>query len=120
MPDWDDSTRLPAPRAQEALTEIVDELRQLDERLRTLVEAIGPKGEEILGADLRAGVECIRADLLSDAISTLSALAALTEDAALERRFDVAVVNTGFHFDRTNGENWTLSAGSQSAVFSFG
>ncbi len=90
MPDWDDSTRLPASRAQQALAEIVDELQQLDERLRTLTDAIASEAEEILAADLRAGVECVRADLLNDAISTLSALAALTGDAALERRVNVA------------------------------
>ena len=90
MPDWDDSTRLPAPQAQEALTEIVNELQQLDERLCTLTELIDPEAEAILAADLRTGVECVRADVLSDAISTLSKLAVLTEDAALERRVEVA------------------------------
>ncbi len=90
MPDWDDSTRLPTPRAQEALAGIVGELLQLDERLRILAEVIGAEPEEILAADLRTGVECVRADLLSDAISTLSAPATLTADAALERRVDVA------------------------------
>ena len=89
MPDWDDSTRLPAPQAQETLASIVDELRQLDERLRRLAETIASEAEEILAADLRAGVECVRADLLSDAISTLSALATVTEDAALRRRVDI-------------------------------
>lgn len=90
MPDWDDSTRLPTPRAQEALAGIVVELQQLDERLRTLAEVITPKAEEILAVDLRAGVECVRADLLTDATSTLSALATLTEEATLVRRVGVA------------------------------
>ncbi len=44
----------------------------------------------MLPADLRAGVEAVREALLRDAISTLSALAVLTEDSAVERRAEVA------------------------------
>lgn len=90
MPDWTHSTHLPIPQAQEALVGIVADLRQLDGRLHALIEKITPESDKLLPAELRAGAECIRTDLLSDAISTLSALAVLTEADALQRRVEVA------------------------------
>ena len=88
MPDCSDSTRL-ATTAQRALVEIVSELQQLEKRLETLAQAIAPDPAAVLPAELRAGVECARSELLRDAITTLSALAVLTEDA-FERRVEVA------------------------------
>ncbi len=85
MPDSAESTRL----AQQTLQTIASELQQLDQRLRTLAGGITPDPAAVLPADLRAGVEAVREALLRDAISTLSALAVLTEDAALERRAEV-------------------------------
>ncbi len=85
MPDCSDSTR----SAQQTLQTIASELQQLDERLRTLAQRIAPDPAVVLPADLRAGVEAVREALLRDAISTLSALATLTEDAARERRADI-------------------------------
>ncbi len=85
MPGFADSTR----SAQQTLQTIASELQQRDERLRTLAEGIAPDPAAVLPADLRAGVEAVREALLRDAISTLSALAALTEDGALERRAEV-------------------------------
>lgn len=89
MPDFADSNRLPVPAAQEALGMIASDLERLDERLRILAETIAPEPAAVLPADLRAGVEAVREALLRDAISTLSALALLTEEAALKRRPEV-------------------------------
>ncbi len=87
MPDCAKSTPpLPISQTQEALASIVADLRLLDERLLALAQGIELDPVAALPADLRAGVECVRTDLLSDAIATLSGLASLTEDAALERR----------------------------------
>ncbi len=88
MPDCPKST--PIPEAQQQLAALAQELRRLDERLSILAAGIAPDPEEILPAELRAGVECVREDLLSDAISTLAGLAVLTEDAAVERQLEVA------------------------------
>ncbi len=88
MPDCPKST--PIPEAQQQLAALVEELRSLDERLSTIAAGIAADPDEILPAELQAGVECVREDLLSDAIATLAGLAALTEDAALERQVEVA------------------------------
>ena len=90
MPDFADSTRLPAHAAQQTLGMLARELARLDERLGVLAENVTPDPAAVLPAELMAGVARVRSDLLSDAISTLSALAVLTEDTALERRVEVA------------------------------
>jgi hypothetical protein len=88
MPSCPKST--PVPEAQQQLTAAVEELRRFDERLSTLVAAIAPDPEAILPAKLRAGIEVVRQDLLSDAIETLAGLAELTEDAAVQRQAEIA------------------------------
>ena len=89
MPSCPKST--PVPEAQQQLAAVVEELRRLDERLSTLAAHLASAdSDEILPAELRADVEVVRQDLLSDAIETLADLAALTEDAAVERRVEVA------------------------------
>jgi len=90
MPDCDDSTRLTTPKAQKNLVAIIAELLILDERLGTVAKTIAWEPEEVLPAELQAGVECVRADLITDAISTLSALSVLTEADALRRRVEIA------------------------------
>lgn len=91
MPDFTDSTGLPVPAAQKALRLIASELQRLDGRLSSLAMGIATDDPAaVLPSKLRAAVESIRADLLQDAISSLTALAALTEDDALERRLEVA------------------------------
>ena len=90
MPDCAKSTPpLPIPKAQEALAAIAADLRQLDERLLALVRGIALDPGAVLPADLRAGAETVRTDLLSDAIATLEGLAQLTEELALERQVQV-------------------------------
>lgn len=91
MPDFTDSTGLPVAAAQKALRLIASELQRLDGRLSSLAMGIAADDPAaVLPSKLRAAVESIRADLLQDAISSLTALAALTEDDALERRLEVA------------------------------
>ncbi len=88
MPSCPKST--PIPEAQQQLAAVAEELRRLDERLSIVAAGIAADPEAILPGELRAGVECIREDLLSDAIATLAGLAALTEDAAVRRQAEVA------------------------------
>jgi hypothetical protein len=90
MPDCPKST--PAPEAQQRLAALVEELHRFDERLSLLANAIAHDPETTLPSELRAGVEVVREDLLSDAIETLAGLAALTEDAVLKRRGEIADV----------------------------
>jgi hypothetical protein len=88
MPSCPKST--PVPEAQHQLAALADDLRRLDERLSTLAADIAPDPEAILPAKLRAGIEVVRQDLLSDAIETLAGLAELTEDAAVQRQAEIA------------------------------
>ncbi len=91
MPDCSDSTRPTVATAQKALADVASELQQLDERLATVAQVIRTLNPSaVLPGELLAGVETVRSDLLRDAVSTLSALAVLTENAAIERRGEVA------------------------------
>jgi|GEM_PF-5195249 len=71
---------------QQALRGIVTDLRDLDPRLGQWAEGVEPYPDEILPGQLRAGADCVRVDLLTDAIETLSVLAGLTEADAIRRR----------------------------------
>jgi hypothetical protein len=88
MPSCPKSTSV--PEAQQQLAAAAEDLRRLDDRLSTLAAAVAPDSEAILPAKLRAGVEVVRQDLLSDAIETLAGLAELTEDAAVQRQAEIA------------------------------
>ncbi len=88
MPDCPKST--PVPEAQQQLAALVEDLRRADERLSILAAGIAADNDEILPTELQAGVECVREDLLSDAIATLAGLATLTEDTAIKRQLEVA------------------------------
>ena len=85
-------TSRPSPavqRAQTLLLEIADDLRRADLRLSEVVEALDPESEEALHEELVSVAECVRTDLLSDAIETLSSLGYRTEDEAVRRRIEL-------------------------------
>jgi hypothetical protein len=91
MPSCPKST--PVPEAQQQLAALAEDLRRADQRLSVLAAGIAIDADNpdaILPAELRAGVEVVRQDLLSDAIETLAGLATLTEDAALKRQGEIA------------------------------
>ncbi len=71
---------------QQTLLEILSELRDLDRRLGVWAEGLEPSPYELLPGELRGGAQCVRTDLLDDAIATLDQLAQLTEDDAIRLR----------------------------------
>ena len=75
--------------AQSTLLQIADELRRLDGRLAAVVDSIEPGRGNQLSDELRGGAQCIRTDLLSDAIDTLCALGGATEESAVRRRHGI-------------------------------
>jgi hypothetical protein len=90
MPSCPKSTSI--PEAQQQLVALAEDLRRFDERLSVLAAGVALDPQAILSTDLRVGVQCVRTDLLSDAIETLASLAELTEEAAVQRRLEVADV----------------------------
>ena len=82
-------TSMTARRAQSALLETADELRQIDRRLADLAGAIVPQPGRVLPEELRGGAQCVRTDLLRDAIETLNALGHATEREVTRRRLEV-------------------------------
>ena len=71
---------------QGAIGSLVQDLRTLDRRLRTLVETLpAPTSSFNPLSELCAGLTCVRSDLLADAIETLEALATLDDDALYQR-----------------------------------
>lgn len=86
MSDLAKSIRTTLPLAQQHLGSIVEELRLLDRRLSGLVAFIPLEPGKLLPTELRAGVECVRTELLNDMIATLQVLATMTEQSALDRR----------------------------------
>ena len=76
-------------RAQSVLLEIAEDLRRADRRLSDVVESLDPESAEALHEELVSVAQCVRADLLSDAIETLYALGHRTEDEALRRRLEL-------------------------------
>lgn len=84
MPDQANSTPfMPVRAAQDEIALIAVELAALEERLAQI--AIDFVDDSAVAEHLRAGIPCVRTDLLADAIETLMALSSLTEEAAGER-----------------------------------
>lgn len=73
-------------RAQRTLLRTAAELRAIDDRLAALAESITPSLGRLLPSELRGGAQCVRDDLLQDAIGTLEALGHATEDSVRQRR----------------------------------
>lgn len=76
-------------RAQSALLEIAEDLRRADLRLQQVVDALDPESAEALHEELVTIAQCVRTDLLSDAIDTLCSLGYRTEDEAMRRRLEL-------------------------------
>lgn len=76
-------------RAQSVLLEIAEDLRRADRRLAAVVESLDPDSAEALHEEVVSVAQCVRADLLSDAIETLHALGHRSEDEALRRRLEL-------------------------------
>ncbi len=87
-----DSNRLSPSAAQERIRQIVDHLAALNGQLATIHHGIQPDPDNVLAAELRAGVECVRTDLLGDAVVTLTALIGLTGADAQDRRVEAVSV----------------------------
>ena len=88
MPDRRDCIYLSPSAAQERIRRIVEQLVALDDRLSVIGRRVRADRDAVLPAELRAGVDCVRRDLLSDAIGTLTMLGSLTEISAFERRVE--------------------------------
>ena len=76
-------------RAQKAFLDTARELQELDGRLATVAESIVPRTGELLPSELRGGAQCVRSDLLRDAIETLRALGGAREEDVVRRRHKV-------------------------------
>ncbi len=87
MPETSISIR----RAQKALLETADELQELDSRLAAVANSIVPQAGKRLPNDLRGGAQCVRNDLLRDAIATLRALGGASEQDVVRRGLEVDV-----------------------------
>ncbi len=85
MPETSISIR----RAQKAFLDTADELQELDGRLAAVAESIVPLAGQRLPSDLRGGARVVRDDLLRDAIETLRALAAASEEDLARRRLEI-------------------------------
>ncbi len=82
-------TSISIRRAQRALLDAASELQDLDGRLAVLANRIVPRAGELLAAELRGGAQCVRNDLLHDAIETLRALGEASEEDVARRRRQV-------------------------------
>ncbi|MEM7583353.1 MAG: hypothetical protein AAF560_08240 [Acidobacteriota bacterium] len=71
---------------QLSLLQAVNELRAIDRRLAELADSIAPGLGHRLPDELESGTQCVRSDLLSDAIETLEALGQATEESVIRRR----------------------------------
>ena len=76
-------------RAQSVLLEIAEDLRRADQRLQDVVDALDPDSAEALHEELVSIAQCVRTDLLADAIDTLYSLGYRTEDEAMRRRMEL-------------------------------
>ena len=73
---------------QHQLAEITADLRRIDHRLETLVQDLPELDEDFhILKELRAAADCVRGDLLQDAIETLDNAATLSP-IELRRRFE--------------------------------
>ena len=71
---------------QTALLAAAIALRSIDESLAALAEPLPPPGERFdVLAELRAAIDCVRSDLLSDAMTTLERAATMSEGELHER-----------------------------------
>ncbi|MEM7356886.1 MAG: hypothetical protein AAF657_39095 [Acidobacteriota bacterium] len=75
--------------AQRALRQTADELRTIDARLAAIAGAIETRLGSSLPGELRDGTECVRTDLLHDAIESLKALANASESRVVSRRLRI-------------------------------
>ena len=76
-------------RAQARLLEIAEEIRRADHRLSEVVDSLDPESAEALHEELVSVAQCVRTDLLSDAIDTLLSLGYRTETEATRRRLEL-------------------------------
>ena len=73
---------------QHQFAEITADLRRIDRQLETLVQALPEPDEDFhILKELRAAADCVRGDLLQDAIETLDNAATLSP-IELRRRFE--------------------------------
>ena len=85
MPETSISVR----RAQEAFLKTASELQEIEGRLATLAQSIVPQAGKLLPKELRGGAQCVRNDLLQDAIETLKALGGASEEDVMRRRHEL-------------------------------
>lgn len=85
MPETSISIR----RAQKAFLQTASELQDIEDRLATLAKSIAPQAGKYLPKELRGGAQCVRNDLLHDAIETLRTLGAASEEEVMRRRHEV-------------------------------
>ncbi len=90
MPDCAYSIPPAIAESQKTLLAIATELRDLDQRLGVLTTLICPQPGRLLPDELRGVVQCVRTDLLKDAIETLEALGRKTEEDALRETIAIA------------------------------
>ncbi len=76
-------------RAQQMFLRTADELQAIDDRLDALADSITPSLGRALPNELKSGAQCVRSDLLQDAIETLKALGHATEDSARRRHGEI-------------------------------
>ena len=76
-------------RAQKAFLRTAAELQAIDDRLAAVADAIIPRLGKVLPSELKGGAQCVRSDLLQDAIETLRALGHATEDSVRQKRSEV-------------------------------
>ncbi len=72
---------------QTSLLQTARELRAIDHRLAELAESIQPRLDQRLPDELHGGTQCVRHDLLSDAIETLETLGHASEESLSQRSF---------------------------------
>ena len=77
--------------AQHALLRIAAQLEKIDSHLALIAESLEPRFDRSLSGELRLGAQCVRDDLLSDAIDTLGSLGRATEASVESRRREVDV-----------------------------
>ncbi len=85
MPETSISVR----RAQKAFLKTASELQEIEGRLAILAKSIVPQAGKLLPRELRGGAQCVRNDLLHDAIETLRALGGASEEDVMRRRHEV-------------------------------
>ncbi len=79
----------PTTHLQKSLLRIADEIARLDRRLGSLADTLEPGCAGSLTAVLAEGAHCVRSDLLSDAVATLTRLGEATEEDVRRRRLEV-------------------------------